>query len=84
MRLTQQIRQDIKSELGYNSRQVSVRENPGGLSTSITVRLKQPGLDFDQIEKITERHVHVDRCERSGEILGGGNTYVFVEQYRQK
>jgi len=83
MRLTQQIRQDIKSELGYNSRQVSVRENPGGLSTSITVRLKEPNLDFDQIEQIAERHVKVDRCERTQEILGGGNTFVFVEQYRK-
>ncbi len=82
MRVIQQVRQAIKSELGYNSRQVSVRDNPGGLSTSITVRLKKPGLDFDKIEAIAERHVKVDRCERSGEIMGGGNTYVFVERYR--
>ena len=83
MRTIQQIRQGIKSELGYNSRQVSVRENPGGLSTSITVRLKKPGLDFDKIKEIAERHEKVDRCERSGEILGGGNTFVFVEQFRE-
>jgi hypothetical protein len=83
MTLTQQIRQEIKEQLGYNSRQVSVREQPGGLSTSISITLKKPDLDFDKIKSIADSHKSIGRCERTGEILSGGNTYVHVNKYRE-
>lgn len=34
----------------------------------------------DQVEKLARVYEHIDRCERSGEILMGGNTFVLVTE----
>lgn len=73
------IRQQIKTQLGYSSRKVSVRQRQGGLSYCFQVTVKDLDIPLEPIEKIARKFKEVDKCERTGEILGGGNTYVFVE-----
>lgn len=49
-------------------------------SSSINVKLLDPNLDFDQIEKLLkDKYESYQRDEGSGEILSGGNTFVFIE-----
>jgi len=70
---TESIRKEIKA-MGYNSRTVSVRSD----SNSINVVLKKL-IAIKPIKKICNKYKSIERCERTGEILSGGNTFVFVE-----
>ena len=51
----------------YNSIQVSYTRNPLIVSKS-------------QVEAIACVYEKIDRCERTGEVLMGGNTFVFVTE----
>lgn len=68
------IRADLKSELGLTARQVSVRTSRG---SAVNIEIKDPTADFAQIEAIASRQEVIHR-DGFGEILGGGNTFVFV------
>ena len=74
------IREELKA-LGYNSRKVSVTEEPGGMSYCINIRIKDESVDEEAVKGVAEGRSSIDRCEASGEILGGGNTYVFVHSF---
>ena len=63
---------------GWSSRQVSVRAKYFALGSSIDVEIKDPGVRLKTVEAIASEHEHIDRCEITGEILGGGNTYLHV------
>ena len=78
MTTTKEIRDRIKAELGLNSRQVSVRGGRCTYSYAIRVTIKVP-VAKSQIEAIAKSAESIARCEYSGEILSGGNTYVTVE-----
>jgi hypothetical protein len=69
------VRAAIKKELGHNSRAVSVRSSGSALYLTI----KDPTIRKSEVESIGNRARHVRYCEASGEILGGGNTFVFTE-----
>lgn len=69
-----QIRSELRA-LGYGPKDISVRMTPGG---SIRVEIKRPGISKSVVEKIANKHSHVRFDEASGEILAGGNTFVFV------
>lgn len=76
--VAKKIRADLKAagyKTGGKYAQVSVRSPHWG---SIRVTVKDPEADFDQIEKISEAHERIRRCEMSHEILSGGNTFVNV------
>jgi len=68
------IRNALKNQLGLTSQDVSVRSSRG----AIRVEIKIPTAK-GPIEEIARMAEHVDRCEFSGEILAGGNTFVFVD-----
>ncbi len=67
------IRKKLK-EKGITSRQVSVRTDHG----SINCHIKDLTIPKELVEKIAQPYEHVRRCEYSGDILSGGNTFVFV------
>src|SRR5687767_5769425 len=71
-----QIRAALKAEKGWTSKQVSVRTRPGTGSVSVVVRV--PGIPLAEVARIAGRFEQVDRCSTTGEILAGGNTFVFV------
>lgn len=73
-----EIRMRLKKELNLSNRQVSVKKD----NSSIIVTVKIP-VDIRPIEKIAKAYKRVDICERSGEILCGGNTFVFVKYSRE-
>lgn len=72
------IRADLKAA-GIPARAVSVRVSDAGYSTSVSVKIKDISVDRAVVEKIANRHEDISYDERSGEILSGGNTYVWVD-----
>ena len=76
--LAKQIRKQIKEKLGYNSRQVSVRNRPGGYSTCILITVKSLDILLEPIEKLTNQHESYEYDQGTQEILSGGNTFIQV------
>ena len=74
MTTAKEIRAEIKKELNLNARQVSVRSDRGDFNVSVKVR----GVNFAKLEDLCKKFERVRRCEMSGDILSGGNTYVSV------
>jgi hypothetical protein len=75
----EQVKRSIAADLkaaGYNSKQVSVRSNPAGYSTSIKITIRDPMVVYSAVEEIERKYTRIDRDERSYEILSGGNTFV--------
>jgi hypothetical protein len=70
----QEVRQQLKTE-GITSKQVSIRSD----SNSISIHIKDLTVSKQRVEEAASGQEHIRRCEASGEILGGGNTFVFVE-----
>ena len=68
-----EIRNQLKT-LGYGARDVSVRSD----HSSIDVTIRRNGLNVKAIRDIANSAEKIDRCAYSGEILSGGNTYVFI------
>ena len=68
------IRQELKTKLGASSRDISVTAKD-----SIRVKIKKEGFSFSDVQEIAEKQENYERCERSGEILQGGNTFVFTD-----
>jgi len=78
------IRQTLKSKLGLTSRDVNVRSANFSGGSSIDVRRKNTNkanaLALALVEKIASDHERIDRCEMTGDILGGCNRYVSVNR----
>lgn len=68
------IRKELK-EHGYNNRRVSVRYD----GYAIWVTVKEFEIDIKEIENIANKYENYSIDERTGEILSGGNTFVFVD-----
>lgn len=75
------IRELIKKKLGLSSRDVSVKTKQGGYSSAVNVAIKtKKALALmKEIEAIGNSKESIDRDVRSGEILAGGNTFVFTD-----
>lgn len=67
-------------EAGLTSKQVSVKHRYCGYSSSYHITIKDGNISQMQIEDICKHFESVDYDERTGEILEGGNDYVFVER----
>jgi len=78
-----ELRQELKSKLGVNSRQVSVRSEYFSMGSSIDVRIKDADVSLPAVREIASKYESIRRCEFSGEILSGGNTYLSVEYTRE-
>ena len=74
----QNLRAALKAA-GYKASAISVRSRHG----SLNVAIKDKAIALDNVEEIANGFSNVRRCEASGEILSGGNTFVFV-QYAEK
>jgi len=71
------VRVEIKKELGFNSREVKVRKD--GCAINVKLDSIEAVKKINEIEKVANKFENVRYDERTGEILGGGNTFVFVE-----
>lgn len=72
------LRNELK-ELGYNNRKVSIKLDRGTFEESIWVNVKceTSREEFEKIRSIAKAYEEVDY--HKGELLTGGNTYVFVQ-----
>jgi hypothetical protein len=75
------IRTKLKSELGLSSRDVSVKSRNGGYSSAVNVSIKTlKALSVKQkIEELGQGNENYETDSASGEILSGGNTFIFTE-----
>lgn len=77
--IADKIRQDLKAK-GYRiPAQISVTSERGGYERAFRVTIKDLKINDEEIKKIVKKYQSVSYDERSGEILAGGNTYIFVE-----
>ena len=74
-----ELRAILKKEMGVNAKQVSVKSSCCGYSDKLDIKIKDLTVNKNKVEELANTFDKVDRCEASGEILQGGNTYVFVE-----
>lgn len=72
------IRAQLKSRLGLTSKDVSVRSSSYSMGSSINVEIKTPRASLVEIDRIANGSERIDR-DANGEILSGGNRYVFVK-----
>ena len=75
------IRQALKKELGLSNKDVSVKTKSGGLSTAVNVTIKtSKALALKKkIEDIGNSKEAYDTDIATGEILAGGNTFIFTQ-----
>lgn len=77
--LAKTIRNDLK-KAGYKvPAQVTVKQRRGGYSTALDVVIKDLHVDFNDVNDIAHKYEVVRRDVRSGDILSGANTYIFVK-----
>ena len=75
------IRQELK-QLGYNNKKVSVRCDGG--SINVTLKFIPNTEQVKEVKKVAEKFEKIHYDEVTGEILSGGNTFVFVEYPRNE
>ena len=73
------IRAEVK-KLGYTSKQVSVRTDFYSMGSSVKVVAKVPDVDLEALQKVAKGYQQISRCPYTGDILSGGNMYVFVSR----
>jgi hypothetical protein len=69
----QALRAALKAE-GFNARCVTVRQH----YSTLHVTIRDAWVSLTRVKKIADKHSVVRRCEATGEILCGGNTFVAV------
>ncbi|MCE5003694.1 hypothetical protein KJJ36_15125 [Staphylococcus pseudoxylosus] len=74
--IAKNLRKELKNELGYNNRKVSVKQS--GLETLI-VSIKDYTVSYQKVKSITDNFESIDRDEATGEILVGGNVFIRIE-----
>lgn len=73
---------EIKNYLkdnGIDTKKVSVKELSGGYSQAFQITIKSSDIDIEEVENLSHHFKNYEIDERTGEILQGGNTFVFVE-----
>ena len=68
------IAQELKA-IGITNKQVSVTMRHG----SVDCYIKDITIDPETVSAIAKKHEQYETCQYSGEILAGGNTFVFVQ-----
>jgi hypothetical protein len=73
---------EIKNYLKENkidTTKLSIKKQGCGYSESFNITLKDVNIDIELVKNLVKKYETVDRDERTGEILQGGNTYIFVD-----
>jgi len=68
------LRKDLK--MLFPKTKFSVRTGGGSMSTAINVGWND-GASQERVKKVLDKHSKIDYDRASGEILGGGNTFIF-------
>ena len=73
---------EVKNEiikLGYKAKDISVREQNGGYNETFYITLKSPYINTKDIDKVVAKYQSYETDERTGEILSGGNVFIFTK-----
>lgn len=77
MTRTQSLRTSIRKEikgLGLTTKDVSIKIDVH----AVRVRAKNESVDLKKIQDAIMKYESYDRDEKTGEILSGGNTFIFI------
>jgi len=77
--LAAELRKELKTVLGYNSRMVSVRADIFSMGSSIDIRIKDKSCNVSNIEKIAKKYEN-HRYDKDGIILSGCWRFVNIYQ----
>jgi len=78
---TQEIKQAIKNDLKNNNYKLSdfsIKTKSSFADTTILINIKNISINITNINKLLNKYEKYDMCERSYEILSGGNVFLFI------
>lgn len=75
---SKEIKNYLKTK-GINTSKISIKKSPCGYSERFNITLKDIDINIDEVSNLVKGFEEIDYDERTGEILQGGNTYIFVE-----
>lgn len=79
-----EIKKYLAQKLNCKPNDFSVKKSNCMYSDAFYIYIKQAHININDVEKLARQKFEcVDRDERTGEILSGGNTYIFVEYDNQ-
>lgn len=65
-------------EKGIDTRKVSIRHEYPGYSEAFNITIKDINVSASEVEKLAKHFEYYETDERTGEILAGGNTFIYV------
>lgn len=65
-------------ENGIDTKKISVKGSNCGYSESYNITIKDISINIEKVRELLKTFESYERDERTGEILEGGNTYIFV------
>ena len=74
---SKEIKKHLK-ENGIDTKNISVKGSNCGYSESYNITIKDIDIDIEKVRELVKTFESYERDERTGEILEGGNTYLFV------
>lgn len=73
----QELKQMVQNEIKKEGIKVSIKVKFFGYDAGLIITYKgEDKNQIAQIKKIMKKYTSVDRCEITGEVLHGGNTYM--------
>lgn len=69
------------NEMGLNARKVSVSTRRGGYEDVFVLQIRDTQVDAQAVKAMAKSFEQIDRDAASGEILSGGNTFVWVKDF---
>jgi len=74
---SKEVKEILKAN-GIDTKKISIRMQ-GYTDDCFLIKIKDENINIDDVKDIIKKYEIVDRDERTGEILAGGNQYIFVE-----
>lgn len=77
MTLSNEIKKYLSETLKCDKKLISIKHQWAGYSEAYWIKIDK-SLNLDEAQRLVNKYQQYDLDERTGEILEGGNTYLFV------